>query len=67
VRSASGQLPVKLAAFVRQFVYRGDKRAVTGPREVVHGERESFLGGYGWQRSGLGVGSPGLNVAGGGS
>jgi alkylation response protein AidB-like acyl-CoA dehydrogenase len=39
---------------------------LTGPREVVHGERESFLGGYEWQRSGLGVGSPGLNVRGGG-
>ena len=31
---------------------------VTRPRERVHGERESFIGGYGWQRSGLGVGSP---------
>jgi hypothetical protein len=34
---------------------------------VVHGERESFLSGYGWQPSGLGVGSPGLNVGGGGT
>jgi hypothetical protein len=39
--------------------------AVTGPREVVHGERESFVGGYRWQRSGPAVGSPGLNVGGG--
>jgi hypothetical protein len=27
---------------------------VTGPRELVHGERESFIGGYRWQRSGPG-------------
>ena len=40
---------------------------VTGLRKLVHGERESFLGGYGWQPSGLGVGSPGLNVSGGGT
>jgi hypothetical protein len=24
---------------------------VAGPRELVHGERESFIGGDGWQRS----------------
>jgi NADP-dependent 3-hydroxy acid dehydrogenase YdfG len=40
---------------------------VTGPRELVHGERESFVGGYRWQRSGLRVGSPGLHVGGGGT
>lgn len=39
---------------------------MTGPRELVHGERESFIGGYRWQRSGLGVGSPRLNAGGGG-
>jgi putative ABC transport system permease protein len=39
---------------------------VTGPRELVHGERESFIGEYSWQRSGLGVGSPAMSVAGGG-
>jgi hypothetical protein len=27
---------------------------LAGPRELVHGERESFIGGYRWQRSGLG-------------
>jgi hypothetical protein len=37
---------------------------LTGPRELVH-ERESFIGGYCWQRRGLGVDSPGLNVGGG--
>jgi hypothetical protein len=40
---------------------------VTGPRELVHGERKSFVGGYSWQRSGLGVGTPGLYVGGGGT
>ena len=40
--------------------------AVTGPRELVHGERESFIGGYRWQRSGLGVGIPARNAGGGG-
>ena len=40
---------------------------MTGPRELVHGEGESFIGGYRWQRSGLRVISPGLNVAGGGT
>jgi hypothetical protein len=39
---------------------------LTGPRELVHGERESFIGGYRWQRSGPGVGSPGPSVGGGG-
>jgi hypothetical protein len=37
---------------------------VTGPRKLVHGERESFIGGYGWQRTGPSVGSPGPNVGG---
>jgi short-subunit dehydrogenase involved in D-alanine esterification of teichoic acids len=37
----------------------------TGPRELVHGERESFIGGYRWQRRGSAVGSPGLHVCGG--
>lgn len=43
-----------------------DGKPLTGPREVVHGERESFIGEYSWQRSGLGVGSPAMSVAGGG-
>ncbi len=38
---------------------------VTGPRELVHGERESFIGEYRWQRSGLAVGSPAMNAGGG--
>jgi acyl-CoA synthetase (AMP-forming)/AMP-acid ligase II len=38
---------------------------LTGPRKLVHGERESFIGGYGWQRSGPSVGSPGPDVGGG--
>ena len=42
------------------------RRRMTGPRELVHGERESFIGEYSWQRSGLGVGSRGLSVGGGG-
>ena len=29
-----------------------DFTAVTGPSELVHSERESFIGGYRWQRSG---------------
>jgi len=28
---------------------------VTGPRELLHGERESFIGEYSEQRSGLGA------------
>jgi hypothetical protein len=27
---------------------------LAGPRRLVHGERESFIGGYRWQRSGAG-------------
>jgi hypothetical protein len=41
--------------------------SMTGLRELVHGKREPFIGGYGWQRSGPAVGSPGLNVGGGGT
>ena len=40
---------------------------LTGPRKLVHGERESFIGGHGWQRSGPSDGSPGPNVGGGGT
>ena len=40
---------------------------VTGPLELVHGERESFIGGYSWQLSGPAVGSPGTNDGGGGT
>jgi hypothetical protein len=36
-----------------------------GPHELVHGERESFVGACGWQPSGLRIGSPGLNAGGG--
>lgn len=32
---------------------------LAGPRELVHGEREPFIGGYRRQRSGPGVGSSG--------
>ena len=39
----------------------------TGSRELVRGERESFVGGCRWQRGGLWVGSEGLQVGGGGS
>lgn len=39
---------------------------VAGPRELVHGERESFIGGYRRQHSGLVVGSPAMNAGGGG-
>jgi transposase len=46
-------------------VYRA-MLTVTGPRELVHGERESFIGGYRWQRIGLGAGSPVTNGGGGG-
>ena len=42
------------------------RRRMTGPRELVHGERESFIGEYSWQRSGLGVGSPAMSAVGGG-
>ena len=34
-----------------------DTKALAGPREMVQGEQESFIGGYSWQRSGLAVGS----------
>jgi hypothetical protein len=40
---------------------------VTGPHELVHGERESLIGGYRWQRSGLWVGRPGPHVGGDGT
>jgi hypothetical protein len=40
---------------------------VTGLPQLVHGERESFIRGYGWQRSGLSVGSREPNVGGGGT
>lgn len=39
--------------------------SVTARRELVHGEPESFVGGYGWQRSGPAAGSPGPNAVGG--
>lgn len=47
---------------------RGGRACVvlTGPRELVHGERKSFIGGYRRQHSGLGVGSPAMSVGGGG-
>ena len=35
--------------------------------KISKDERESFVGGYGWQRSGLGVDTPGLHVSGGSS
>ena len=35
-----------------------------GSRELVHGESESFLGGYSWQPGGLEAGSPRVNVGG---
>ena len=37
---------------------------MTGPRELVHGERESFIGRYRWQRSEPGVGIAGRNDVG---
>ncbi|GFP46731.1 hypothetical protein MKANGN_06090 [Mycobacterium kansasii] len=40
------------------------RRELTGPRELVHGERESFIGGCRWQRSGRGLGSPRQSAAG---
>jgi hypothetical protein len=40
---------------------------VTGPRELIYGERESFIGAYRWQRSGLGVSTLGLTAGGGGT
>ena len=39
---------------------------VTGPRGQINGERESFIVGYSWQRSGLVVGSQGEGDGGGG-
>jgi len=39
---------------------------LTGPRELVHGEGESFIGGYRPQRSGPAAGSPVRSVGGGG-
>jgi hypothetical protein len=41
------------------------RRLVAGARELVHGA-ELFIGGYRWQRSGLGVGSSARSVRGGG-
>lgn len=43
-----------------------DLALMAGPRELVHGERESFIGGYRRQHSGLVVGSPAMNAGGGG-
>jgi hypothetical protein len=40
---------------------------LTRPGELIHGERESFIGGYRQRRSGIGVGRPGANVGGGGT
>lgn len=37
---------------------------MTGPRKLVHGERESFIGGYRWQRNGPAPGSPVTNAGG---
>jgi AcrR family transcriptional regulator len=39
---------------------------MTGPGELAQGERKSFIDGYGRQRSGVGVGTPGPSVGGGG-
>lgn len=39
---------------------------LAGPRELVHGERESFIGGYRRQHSGLVAGSPAMSAGGGG-
>ncbi|WP_261880354.1 hypothetical protein, partial [Mycobacterium marinum] len=36
---------------------------LAGPRELVRGERESFIGGYRRQHSGQAVGSPAMNAA----
>jgi uncharacterized protein len=38
--------------------------STTGTRELVHGEPESFIGGYSWQPGGLEAGSPRVNVGG---
>ncbi|GFP46706.1 hypothetical protein MKANGN_05840 [Mycobacterium kansasii] len=46
-----------------KFAVRG-LVCMTGPRELVHGERESFIGGCRWQRSGRGLGSPRQSAAG---
>lgn len=50
------------------LIHRNDKTAelVARPRELVQGERESFIGGYNWQRNGPGPGSPAMSVDGGG-
>ena len=37
-----------------------------GPGELVHGERELFIGGCRWQPCGLGFGSPVMSAGGGG-
>ncbi|WP_258171669.1 tyrosine-type recombinase/integrase [Mycobacterium marinum] len=42
---------------------RGVLVHVAGPRELVRGERESFIGGYRRQHSGQAVGSPAMNAA----
>lgn len=39
---------------------------LAGPRELVRGERESFIGGYRRQHSGPGVGSPAMSAGDGG-
>lgn len=54
-----------VAKLIRSWPRERRFNAVTGPRELVHGERESFIGGYRWQRSGLGAGSPVTNAGGG--
>lgn len=42
------------------------EKDVTGPRELVHGERESFIGGCRRQHSGLAGGSPAMSGVGAG-
>src|ERR1700757_2919764 len=42
----------------------GGSFPLAGPRELVHGERESFIGGYLWQLSGPEIGGLGCAVGG---
>jgi hypothetical protein len=46
---------------------REDLVNMSGPRELVRGQRESFIGRPRWPRSRPAVGSPGPNVGGGGT
>ncbi|BBA88702.1 hypothetical protein MPSD_32490 [Mycobacterium pseudoshottsii JCM 15466] len=76
VKAADSEAPIKVSIECRRAEIENHSvlprrvaavSAVTGPHELVHGERESFIGVYRWQRSRRGLGIPGLSGGGVGS